>query len=170
MSADVRAIGAPNFAREFRGFARFLLAELRPKGPVLTPFNVITAVIGVATVVIAAGVIPRVAADTDPRATPQNAVPVSWGGVVLSLLVAGSLALAALRAGRGRRPSPVALGYLAFLALVLAVFGAPAVVFFTHGPAMRLAAVLGVLCSAVEFAVALVVGMTAVRLPTGDSA
>jgi Ni/Fe-hydrogenase subunit HybB-like protein len=52
VSADVRTIGAPNFAQEFRGFARFLLAELRPKGPVLTPFNVITADASTITAVI----------------------------------------------------------------------------------------------------------------------
>ena len=28
--------------RELQGFARFLLSELRPKGPLLTPFNVIS--------------------------------------------------------------------------------------------------------------------------------
>ena len=126
-------------------------------------------VMGVVTVVIAAGVTPMVAADTDPRAAPPNAV-LSWGGFVLSLLVAASLALAALRAGRGRRPSPIALGVLGFLALVLAVFGAPAVVLFTHGPAMRLAAILGVLCSAAEFVVAVAVGAVALRLPAAQTA
>ena len=122
-------------------------------------------VIGVAAVVIAAGVTPMLAADTDRRAAPPNAV-LSWGGLVVSLLLAASLTLAAFRAGRGRQPSAGVLGLLAFLALVLAVLGAPAVVLFTHGPAMRLAAILGVLCSAGDFAVALVVGMTAARLPS----
>ena len=120
---------------------------------------------GVAAAVIAAGVTPMVAADTDPRAAPPNAV-LAWGGLVVGLLVAVSLALAAFRTGRGRRPSAGVLGLLAFLALVLAVFGAPAVVLFTHGRAMRLAAILGVLCSLAEFAVALFVALTAARLPS----
>jgi len=52
MSAGIRTIGGPNLAQEFRGFARFLLAEMRPKGPVLTPFNVITTIILLTTVVL----------------------------------------------------------------------------------------------------------------------
>ncbi len=54
MSAGIRAIQqrAPSFRQEFRRFVRFLLAELKPKGPVLTPFNVITTAILVTTVVI----------------------------------------------------------------------------------------------------------------------
>ncbi|MFI5214337.1 MAG: NrfD/PsrC family molybdoenzyme membrane anchor subunit, partial [Gemmatimonadales bacterium] len=54
MSAGIRAISqrAPSLPQEFRKFARFLLAELKPKGPVLTPFNVITTAILATTVVI----------------------------------------------------------------------------------------------------------------------
>lgn len=52
MSATVGTIGRPDFKQEFRHFARFLLAELRPKGPVLTPFNVITALILLTTAVV----------------------------------------------------------------------------------------------------------------------
>jgi Ni/Fe-hydrogenase subunit HybB-like protein len=54
MGTGIRAIGtrAPNLTREFGRFVRFFLAELRPKGPVLTPFNVITAVVLVATAVL----------------------------------------------------------------------------------------------------------------------
>jgi Ni/Fe-hydrogenase subunit HybB-like protein len=52
VSATVRTIGRPDFALEIRGFLRFLLAELRPKGPVLTPFNVVTALILVTTAVV----------------------------------------------------------------------------------------------------------------------
>lgn len=44
--ADVRA--------QLGGFGRFLLRELRPKGKVLTPFNIVTAAILVASVVILA--------------------------------------------------------------------------------------------------------------------
>ncbi len=35
----------PSTARGFRGFARFIVRELKPKGKILTPFNVITGVI-----------------------------------------------------------------------------------------------------------------------------
>ena len=49
MTAGIRAIGAPNLRQEFRRFVRFLVAEARPKGSVLTPFNVITAAIMLTT-------------------------------------------------------------------------------------------------------------------------
>jgi len=52
MTAGIRAIGAPNLPQEFRRFVRFLIAEARPKGPVLTPFNVITAAIMLTTAVL----------------------------------------------------------------------------------------------------------------------
>src|SRR3989339_1587166 len=52
MTAEVRAIGAPTISQEFRRFLRFLLAEARPKGPVLTPFNVITGAIMLTTAVL----------------------------------------------------------------------------------------------------------------------
>ena len=52
MSAATRQIGTPNLRQELGRFFRFLLAEARPKGPVLTPFNVITAVILLASAVI----------------------------------------------------------------------------------------------------------------------
>lgn len=55
MTAGIRTIGAaPNMKDELRHFARFMLAELKPKRPYLTPFNVITGAILVATVVILA--------------------------------------------------------------------------------------------------------------------
>ena len=51
-TATVRPIGVPNVSGEFRRFVRFLLAEARPKGPVLTPFNVVTGVILLTTAVL----------------------------------------------------------------------------------------------------------------------
>ncbi len=48
MSTAVRAI-RPALGEQLRGFVRFLLAELKPKGPVMTPFNVITTAILVAS-------------------------------------------------------------------------------------------------------------------------
>ena len=52
MTAGIRAIGTPNLREEFQRFVRFLLAEMRPKGPVVTPFNIITAVIMLTTAVL----------------------------------------------------------------------------------------------------------------------
>lgn len=52
MSASVRPIGRPHLGTELRRYARFLLSELRPKGKVLTPFNVLTTLILLATVAI----------------------------------------------------------------------------------------------------------------------
>jgi Ni/Fe-hydrogenase subunit HybB-like protein len=49
VSTAIGAIGPAGLARQLRGFGRFLLAELKPKGPVVTPFNVITAAIMVAS-------------------------------------------------------------------------------------------------------------------------
>ena len=54
MSAGVRVIGRPPLAAEFRRFVRFLLSELKPKGPILTPFNVITVAIFATTAVLLA--------------------------------------------------------------------------------------------------------------------
>ena len=52
MSVALRTIGRPDFPREFRRFARFLLAEMKPKGPILTPFNVITTLFLLTTAVL----------------------------------------------------------------------------------------------------------------------
>lgn len=52
MTAGIRAIAVPGLRREFGRFVRFLLAEARPKGPVVTPFNVITAAIILVTAVL----------------------------------------------------------------------------------------------------------------------
>jgi Ni/Fe-hydrogenase subunit HybB-like protein len=54
VSAQVGTIGRPPLATEARRFVRFLLSELRPKGPVLTPFNVITVGIFATTAVLLA--------------------------------------------------------------------------------------------------------------------
>jgi Ni/Fe-hydrogenase subunit HybB-like protein len=45
MTAAVASIGRPNLRAEFSRFVRFLVSELKPKGPVFTPFNVITGII-----------------------------------------------------------------------------------------------------------------------------
>ncbi len=45
MTAGVSSIGRPNVRSEAARFMRFLVAEMKPKGPVFTPFNVITGII-----------------------------------------------------------------------------------------------------------------------------
>jgi len=52
MTAAIGTIGKPSLKAEARRFVRFLVAEARPKGPVVTPFNVITAVIMLTTAVL----------------------------------------------------------------------------------------------------------------------
>ena len=52
MTGGVVAIRRPNLREEFGRFLRFLLQEMRPKGPVLTPFNVITAIIVLVSAVL----------------------------------------------------------------------------------------------------------------------
>ena len=54
MSAAARAIGRPALGPELRRFVRFFLSELRPKGPVFTPFNVITVGVFALTAVLLA--------------------------------------------------------------------------------------------------------------------
>ena len=49
---NYRQPNRPPVTGELKGFARFILAELKPKGKVITPFNVITTLILIATVVI----------------------------------------------------------------------------------------------------------------------
>ncbi len=125
--------------------------------------------VGVA-LVVAAGVVPLTRADTFPTATPEKAVPVFWGAAILNLLGAACLMFIGARAGRGRRPSPVDLGSLAFLSFVVAFLLAPTVTFMRHGPSMVIAGILGGLCAVVEFAVTLLIGSIALRLPTGEPA
>jgi Ni/Fe-hydrogenase subunit HybB-like protein len=52
VSAGLGVIGRPGLGHELRGFGRFVAGELRPRGRIATPFNVITATIMAATVAI----------------------------------------------------------------------------------------------------------------------
>ena len=54
MTGGVLEIRRPKVREEFGRFVRFLLRELRPKGPVLTPFNLVTGLIMLVTVVLLA--------------------------------------------------------------------------------------------------------------------
>jgi len=92
--------------------------------------------VGVA-LIVAAGVIPPVTADTYPSATPERAVPALWVIVVLHILVATVLVFIAIRTtGRSRLPT-IVLGFLAFLTIVLGyAFTDGAFAYRGHGPAM----------------------------------
>jgi len=52
MTAGITPIARASLRAETRRVARFLLGELKPKGPVLTPFNVVTAVLMLTTAVL----------------------------------------------------------------------------------------------------------------------
>ena len=125
--------------------------------------------VGVA-LVVAAGVVPLTRADTFPTATPEKAVPVFWGAAILNLLGAACLMFIGAGAGRSRRPSPVELGFLAFLSFVVAFLLAPTVTFLSHGSTGVMAGILGGVCSVVEFAVMALIGSTALRLPPAEPA
>jgi len=125
-----------------------------------------------AALVVVAGVIPLTnKAGTFPDGTPGSSVSVFWAIAVLNILIAASLAFIAVRVGRGRRPSPVVLGLLAFLAFVPACgLAVPAFAFLGHGPVMLTVSILLFLGSAAEFVVTALVGTTALRLPDEELA
>ena len=102
--------------------------------------------------VVTAGVVPPVKADTFWGAAPERAVPVLWWGVALSVLTAMLLVFIAIRATDRTRLSHAALGTLAFLLIP------PAFAYQSHGPAMQTASILLFLCAASElFAAVLVI-------------
>ena len=125
------------------------------------------ALLGGAALVIAAVVIPLTNnAGTFPDGTPGESVAVFWAIAILDILVSASLALTAVRAGHGRRPAFIVLGFLAFLAFVPAcILALPATKFPGHGPVMLAVSILLFLCSAANFVVAALTGATALRLP-----
>jgi len=119
--------------------------------------------------VVAAGVVPPVKADTFPLAAPQRAVHMFWGIVVLNFLAATDLVFLAIRATDRRGLSPAGLVLLAFLTFVLACFlTGPAFGFLKHGPAMQTACILLFFCSAAEFLAAVLLSTTALRLPSDE--
>ena len=118
-------------------------------------------------VVLAVAVIPlTMKAGTFPDGAPGGMVTGSWIFAGLSALIGADLALIAARAGRGRCPSFIVLGFLAFLAFVPACFLAIPVIWFVgHGPVMRAVSIISPMCSAAELAVIALLGATALRLP-----
>jgi hypothetical protein len=121
------------------------------------------AVLTVAALVLAFGVIPLVKADLSPMAIPHQAAAAFWVTVAFSLFAAAVLAFVTLRAAGRDRISTGILGVPAFLAFLLtfALF-APAAGFLGHGPAMRTASVLLFICAAADFFAVVLVTATAV--------
>jgi hypothetical protein len=108
---------------------------------------------GVAAVV-AAGVIPRVKADTFPFATPDTAVPAFWGVVMADVLVGAALLSTALMTRRGRRVRPVLIVAAGFVGRLLGLGMLDAALAFTgHGPAMRGPMIALFVCVGAELAV-----------------
>ncbi len=193
------ALGAPLLASALLADARDLPERVRLYGPVvlggwlgigagatlaaritLSPLPLAAcrrnaracAVVLAAVAVVLAGVATPLTrmAGTSPDGAPGATAVVFLLIAGLGTLVALDLALVAARAGRGRRPSPVALGFLAFLAFVPAcVLAIPAGWFVGHGPLLRAVSVMSPLCSLAEFAVMALLGATALRLPGPDA-
>ncbi len=127
--------------------------------------------LGAVAIVVVAALYPLTRmAGTFPDGAPGATASVFLVIAGVSALVALDLAVVAARAGRGRRPSLVALGFLAFSALVPACFLViPAIWLVGHGPVLRVVSIVSPICALTQFAVMAVLGTTAVRLPEGDA-
>jgi hypothetical protein len=130
------------------------------------------ALLGAVVLVLAAAVIPLTAkAGTSPDGTPGDALAVFRALAVLGIVVSALLALIAVRAGRGRRPSPVVLGLLGLIAFVPVCFlSISAFTFPGHGPVLLTASVLLFLCLAAELVATALVAATALRLAAHEPA
>lgn len=125
--------------------------------------------LAVALVLVAAVIPLTIKAGAFPDGAPGATVSVFWRIAGLATLIAAGLGLIAARAGRGRRPSFVILGFLAFLAFAPACFLAiPAIWFLGHGPVLRAVSIISPMCSAAELAVTALLGATALRLPEAE--
>jgi hypothetical protein len=124
------------------------------------------ALMGGVALVIAGGMAPLSRADAFFAGPPARALLVFWVFAIFHVLAAADLMSVATRVGRGLRPSPTRLGFLALLAFALACFLAPFAGRLTYGFPVVMVGVLGVLCSAADFGVAAVLGSTALRLPS----
>ncbi len=120
--------------------------------------------------VIAGGMAPLSRADAFFAGPPARALLLFWVFAIFHVLAAAELMSVAARVGRGLRPSPTLLGFLALLAFALACFLAPFAGRLTQGFPLVMVGVLGVLSSAADFAVAAVLGTTALRLPPAQAA
>lgn len=119
-----------------------------------------------AALVMVAGVIPPVKADTFPGSTPEAAVPAFWVNVAISLLTATVLGFIATRTNGRSCLLTAVLILLAFLILFLAVaLTDAAFAYNSHGPAMHTATILLCVCIAADLLAAVLVILTAFILP-----
>ena len=117
-----------------------------------------------AAILILAGAIPLVLADTFELSAPERAATALGVVAGAGLVVAGLIALVATRGG-AERPSREGLWPLAILALVKGLLLLDAgFAFAGHGPALRGAVVLVFLASAMDVVAAVLVGASAVAL------
>ena len=125
-----------------------------------------SALIVAVAVVLVAGVIPPVKADTSPVAQPKSAAAAFLMHVIFSLLIAAILGAVAIRTrGRGDG-SRIVLGFMAFFVLVLALtLTDAAFAFGAEGHAMQTTSTLLFFCTAIEYLAAVLVATTAVLLP-----
>ncbi|HEX4932344.1 MAG TPA: hypothetical protein VFV33_04140 [Gemmatimonadaceae bacterium] len=112
--------------------------------------------------IVAFLVIPLVAADTFPGASPERAVPAFWGHVGLVRLVAAA-ALTASRLGPARaRLRRVLAGAAALLALVLGLLLVDAAMAFRgHGSGMYTAVVALWVCVGLDVAAGIALAVSA---------
>jgi hypothetical protein len=116
--------------------------------------------------VVAAGVIPPVKADTFALAGPHSAAGGFWVNVVISLLAATVLLIIAVRTTGRSRAWTTVLGALAFFVLLLGLALVDAAFAFrAHGEAMRVVPRLLFLCSAGDVLAAVLIIATAFLLP-----
>ncbi len=117
-------------------------------------------------IILIAGVIPPVKADTYQFATPDRAVPAFWVIVVFNLLAAVVLGSNAIRATVRSRRLLLNFGMLAFIVLLFALgLTDAACALRGHGPDMQTASALLFLCVAADVLAALLTFATAFLLP-----
>ena len=129
------------------------------------PLLICAALLVAVALAIALGVIPPVKADTFPAAAPESAALGLWANVVIDLVVAAVLLFIATRASGPNRVPATTVGFAGFLALLLAVALVDAAFAFrSHGPPLRTATILLVMCSAAGLVAAALLIRTAFLL------
>ena len=120
----------------------------------------------VVAVILAAAVIPLVAADAFPGASPKTAVASFWVEVVFNLLAGTTLLLIGVRRSVSGRLVHVGLGVLAILVLAFALWLLDgALAFAGHGPTMLRTDMLIFVCAAADLGTSALVGVAALASP-----
>ena len=147
------------------------LALLRKKmniNPRLGRYVLWTAAMLVFTIapMIVAGVIPVVGTYTSPYANSESIFIILWAATVFSFVAALALALTAVGVRRLGGSSGFLLCVIMLIALLFS-FAISNIAFdlHTHGRVLRLAAILLHLCSAADFAAALLIVLAVILFP-----